>query len=67
MVLLVHDPVSQTLGTAQGDWLAATDRGGHGIGYQRGAIVFGVGLAVVAALYFWTKTSRTPLFSGQSC
>lgn len=53
---------SQTLGTALGDWLAGTDRGGLGLGYERGAIVFGAGLAVVAALYFWTKMSRTLLF-----
>lgn len=53
---------SQTLGTALGDWLAGTDRGGLGLGYERGAVVFGAGLLVVAALYFWTKVSRTMLF-----
>jgi uncharacterized membrane-anchored protein len=53
---------SQTLGTALGDWMAGTDRGGLGLGYERGAIVFGAGLLVVAALYFWTKVSRTLLF-----
>lgn len=53
---------SQTLGTALGDWLAGTDRGGLGLGYELGALVFGSGLAVVAALYFWTSTSRTILF-----
>jgi uncharacterized membrane-anchored protein len=49
---------SQTLGTALGDWLADT----RGFGYERGALVFGAGLAVVAALYFWTGVSRVTLF-----
>ncbi|MGB6206249.1 hypothetical protein [Mycobacterium sp.] len=49
---------SQTLGTALGDWLADTG----GFGYERGALVFGAGLAVVAALYFWTSISRVTLF-----
>jgi uncharacterized membrane-anchored protein len=53
---------SQTLGTALGDWVAGSDRGGLGLGYEYGAIVFSVGLAIVAALYFWTKISRTLLF-----
>jgi uncharacterized membrane-anchored protein len=53
---------SQTLGTALGDWLAGTDRGGLGLGYEYGALVFGFALAVVAALYFWTVLSRTILF-----
>ena len=53
---------SQTLGTALGDWLAGTDRGGLGLGYELGALVVGLGLAVVAALYFWTSISRTFLF-----
>jgi uncharacterized membrane-anchored protein len=53
---------SQTLGTALGDWLAGTDRGGLGLGYENGALVFGAGLAIVAALYFWTSVSRTLLF-----
>ena len=50
--------LSQTLGTALGDWLA--DSGG--LGYAGGALVFGAGLAVIAALYFWTGTSRVLLF-----
>lgn len=33
-----------------------------GLGYRGGALVFGVGLAVVIALYLWTKTSRVLLF-----
>jgi uncharacterized membrane-anchored protein len=52
---------SQTLGTALGDWLA-DDETGLGLGYQRGALVFVVGLAIVVALYQWTKVSRTVLF-----
>ena len=53
---------SQTLGTALGDWVAGSDRGGLGLGYEYGAIIFGVGLAIIAALYFWTSLSRTLLF-----
>ena len=53
---------SQTLGTALGDFVAGTDRGGLALGYEWGAAVFGVGLAIVAALYFFTKISHTILF-----
>jgi uncharacterized membrane-anchored protein len=53
---------SQTLGTALGDWVAGDDRGGLGIGYEYGAMIFGAGLIIVAALYFWTYVSRTALF-----
>ena len=55
--------VSQTLGTALGDW-AADDlsQGGWGLGYSGGALVFGAGLAVLAALYFATKVNRVVLF-----
>jgi uncharacterized membrane-anchored protein len=49
---------SQTLGTALGDWIADTG----GLGYEGGALVFGAGLMVVAALYFWTNVSRVALF-----
>lgn len=49
---------SQTLGTALGDWLA--DSGGFG--YEGGALVFAGGIAIVAALYFWTDISRVFLF-----
>jgi uncharacterized membrane-anchored protein len=49
---------SQTLGTALGDWLADT----RDFGYERGALVFAVGLVAVAALYFWTPISRVTLF-----
>jgi len=53
---------SQTLGTALGDWAAGSDRGGLGLGYEYGAIIFGVGLVILAALYVWTKMSHTLLF-----
>ena len=49
---------SQTLGTALGDWAADTG----GLGYADGALVFAAGLAVLAALYFWTNVSRVLLF-----
>ena len=49
---------SQTLGTALGDWIADTG----GLGYEGGALVFGAGLAVTAALYYWTDVSRVGLF-----
>ncbi len=50
--------LSQTLGTALGDWLADTG----GFGYEGGALVFGAGLAVLAAIYYWTNVSRVTLF-----
>jgi len=53
---------SQTLGTALGDWVAGSDRGGLGLGYEYGALIFGVGLAIVAGLYFWARVSHTLLF-----
>ncbi len=49
---------SQTLGTALGDWMADT----NGLGYERGALVFTAGLALVAAGYFFTNISRVLLF-----
>ena len=48
---------SQTLGTALGDWVADA-----GLGYSGGALVFGVLLAIIAALYFTTSISRVALF-----
>jgi uncharacterized membrane-anchored protein len=33
-----------------------------GLGYGGGALVFGAGLAVLAAAYFWTNVSRVLLF-----
>jgi uncharacterized membrane-anchored protein len=49
---------SQTLGTALGDWMADT----NGLGYEKGTLVFGIGLVLVAAGYFFTNISRTTLF-----
>jgi len=49
---------SQTLGTALGDWTADT----AGLGYAGAAVIFGTALAVVAALFYWTRLSRTALF-----
>lgn len=49
---------SQTLGTALGDWVADT----AGQGYVGGIAIFGSQLALVAALYVWTRASRTALF-----
>jgi len=52
---------SQTLGTALGDWMA-DEKTGLGLGYEGGAIVFGIALAVVAAAYFWSRVSHVLLF-----
>jgi uncharacterized membrane-anchored protein len=49
---------SQTLGTALGDW--AADAGG--LGFGGGVLLFGLGLAVLAGLYFVTSVSRVALF-----
>jgi uncharacterized membrane-anchored protein len=49
---------SQTLGTALGDWMADNT----GLGYARGALVFGAGLAVLAIAYYRTNISRVLLF-----
>ena len=49
---------SQTLGTALGDWVADT----NGLGYEGGALVFGAGLVLVAAGYFYTNDLRALLF-----
>jgi uncharacterized membrane-anchored protein len=48
---------SQTLGTALGDWAADS-----GLGYLGGAVTFGAALALVAAVYYWTRVSRAWLF-----
>jgi uncharacterized membrane-anchored protein len=56
---------SQTLGTALGDWVAAApdeNPPGMGLGYEFGAVVFGGAIALVAALYFWTRISHVLLF-----
>jgi uncharacterized membrane-anchored protein len=49
---------SQTLGTALGDWVAAT----NGFGYENAALVFGAALAILAATYAFTNASRVFLF-----
>jgi uncharacterized membrane-anchored protein len=49
---------SQTLGTALGDWMADST----GLGYRGGAVVFAIGLAIIAAAYYWTAISRISLF-----
>jgi len=49
---------SNTLGTALGDFLADTP----GVGYERGALVFGGALTLVALAYFLTNISHTILF-----
>jgi uncharacterized membrane-anchored protein len=49
---------SQTLGTALGDWMADT----NGLGYEGGALVFAIGLALTASAYFYTKVSHALLF-----
>lgn len=50
--------LSQTLGTALGDWMADTG----GLGYLGAALVFGAALAIVASLYFLTAVNRVILF-----
>jgi uncharacterized membrane-anchored protein len=50
--------LSQTLGTALGDW--AADDGG--LGYLGGALTFGGVLALIALLYRFTGVSRVVLF-----
>ncbi|MBN9502382.1 MAG: hypothetical protein BGO01_12945 [Armatimonadetes bacterium 55-13] len=50
--------VSNTLGTALGDWLADTS----GFGFERGALVFGGAIAVIGGFYLFTKLSRPILF-----
>src|SRR5262249_37284637 len=49
---------SQTLGTALVDWMADT----NGLGYEGGAHVFGAGLVLIAAAYYFTSLPRTGLF-----
>jgi uncharacterized membrane-anchored protein len=48
---------SNTLGTALGDWVADS-----GPGFEGGALIFAGSIALVAALYFFTKTPRAALF-----
>ncbi|MCW3796381.1 hypothetical protein OMW55_00965 [Sphingomonas sp. BN140010] len=49
--------LSQTLGTALGDWVADS-----GPGYGGGALIFGMAIVAVAALWFTTRLSRAGLF-----
>ena len=50
--------LSQTLGTALGDWTADDT----GLGYQGSALLFAAALAALAAAYYWTSASRVFLF-----
>ena len=50
--------LSQTLGTALGDWTADDT----GLGYAGGAVVFAAGLAALALVYYFTSVSRVFLF-----
>lgn len=50
--------LSQTLGTALGDWMADDT----GLGYMGGSMVFAAALAIVTAAYFLTKISPVLLF-----
>jgi uncharacterized membrane-anchored protein len=50
--------LSQTLGTALGDWAADTGD----LGYGGGVVAFAGGLSVTAALYYWTDISHVLLF-----
>ncbi|MGH9594892.1 MAG: COG4705 family protein, partial [Bryobacteraceae bacterium] len=50
--------LSQTLGTALGDWMADST----GLGYEGGALVFAAGLAMLAIAYYRTDLSRVFLF-----
>lgn len=50
--------VSNTLGTALGDFVATTT----GLGFEGGALAFGILLIVVALLYFFTRVPRSVLF-----
>lgn len=50
--------VSNTLGTALGDWVADT----NGVGFAGGSILFGGILLFIGALALWTKISRPILF-----
>jgi uncharacterized membrane-anchored protein len=49
--------LSQTLGTALGDWMADS-----GLGYAGGALVFAAALLMLIGLYYWTQVSRVFLF-----
>ncbi len=48
---------SNTLGTALGDYMADSQGGGAGLGYERGALVFTAALAALGGIYFLTRPS----------
>jgi uncharacterized membrane-anchored protein len=50
--------LSQTLGTALGDWTADT----AGLGYSGAAILFGSLLVLLVGVHLWTAISKTMLF-----
>lgn len=50
--------LSQTLGTALGDWTADT----AGLGYLGGATIFGGALLLLVIAFYFTQISRTVLF-----
>ncbi|MCW1381553.1 hypothetical protein OLX02_01830 [Novosphingobium sp. KCTC 2891] len=50
--------LSQTLGTALGDWTADS----NGLGYLGGAVLFSIALAGIALLYAATSANRAALF-----
>jgi uncharacterized membrane-anchored protein len=50
--------VSNTLGTALGDFVASDT----GLGFEKGAVVFSALIAIVAALHFWTPIPKSTLF-----
>ncbi len=50
--------ISQTLGTALGDWVAVS----KGLGYEGSALVFASALMILVACYYWTNISRVTLF-----
>lgn len=50
--------VSNTLGTALGDFVATTT----GLGFERGALIFAGLIALVAGAYFFTKIQHSVLF-----
>jgi len=50
--------LSNTLGTALGDFVATTT----GLGFERGALVFAALLAIVALLHYYTKIASSLLF-----
>lgn len=52
--------ISQTLGTALGDWTSDTG----GLGYLGGATLFALALAALTMLWAWTRVNRVMLFWG---